>query len=1052
MTDMGPITVVSAGAGTGKTWRLSTEYVNAAKAGASPSRIIATTFTIKAAAELVERVRARLIQEGYPDAAQSALAGLVGTVNSVCGRLVSDFAIEGGLSPVAKVIPPEMADSLFGAATEEAIQKFSSKIDPLADRLRQENWRNIVLDVVKLARGSALEPAQFADFALKSWQGIEPLLAPIAANETPADLDRALVDVIRTCISQIDAGGDVTKTTKDTLTALREIASQMSNGRPLAWDAWALVSKLKAAKASEPFLQPVRAIATRHATHPRLHTDLREFIELVFACAAEALGHFSEFKRARGLLDFTDQEALALELLRLPEVRARMRERFDLLMVDEFQDTSPIQLAVFLEMAKAVKRSLWVGDQKQAIFGFRQTDPALVNAVIEKIRPATGGLEESLDTSRRSRPSLVRFANAVFGAAFPPKGVPADKVIIPNFHRAEPADFGPALHHWKLEGKSWPSALQALGGRIQSMLASPDSTPVINRADGIRRPLKPSDIAILCRQNDRCKAVADVLGSLGIPAAMPRNHLLDTPEAVLACAALRYLVDPADSLAVAELAHFNEGNDDWFAVWLTKGVDTVKAANAAVLAIDEQRTNLAHLTPAEALETAIAAARIDQLVHRWDRAGERLANLDALRKVALLYEDACRATRGAATAAGLVAHLSKGLTDGGERPAFEGDDAVRVLTYHKAKGLEWPVVVLLDLQDGAKRSPFGVHSESSADGLDPWNPLAGRWVRFWPWPYGKQEKDVHLDATAFASPQAQARGEMERAELVRLLYVGMTRARDYLVFATRPTVSSAWIDILTRADGSAVLTLPTTDGENPVNIEGEAFTVVVQSAGAPSANISHDEAPATAWFAPPPLSGELPKYLPARLSPSMASQDNIDTGSPEASIPIEIGKRFPLNGKPDMRLLGEAVHGFLAADNIDWPIQERETMAQQALDRWGVSGALLPASLIEASNRLDAFISERWPGAKQHREMPVFGRIGTQLASGRVDLLIETSEGFVIIDHKTFPGAQDTWAGKVAGFSPQLSLYSQIISQATGRPVLHCFVHMPIVGAVISIR
>jgi ATP-dependent helicase/nuclease subunit A len=444
MSDMGPISVVSAGAGTGKTWRLSTEYVSAAKAGASPSRIIATTFTIKAAAELIERVRARLIQEGYPDAAQSALAGLVGTVNSVCGRLVSDFAIEGGLSPVAEVIPPEMADSLFGLAAEDAVQKFSSKIDPLADRLRQDNWRRTILDIVNLARGSGLEPAQFGDFAAKSWRGIEPLLAPVVESETPADLDRALVDSIRSCIAKVDAGGDATETTKKAMTTLRQVASQLSSGRPLAWDAWARISKLKAAKGSEPFLQTVRAIAARHATHPRLHSDLREYVELVFSCAAEALGHFTEFKRSRGLLDFTDQEALALELLGQPEVRARMRERFDLLMVDEFQDTSPIQLAVFLEMAKAVERSIWVGDQKQAIFGFRQTDPALVNAVIEKIRPATGGAEETLDTSRRSRPSLVRFANAVFGEAFPPKGVPADKVIIPNCHRSEPADFGAA--------------------------------------------------------------------------------------------------------------------------------------------------------------------------------------------------------------------------------------------------------------------------------------------------------------------------------------------------------------------------------------------------------------------------------------------------------------------------------------------------------------------------------------------------------------------------------------------------------------------------------
>jgi ATP-dependent exoDNAse (exonuclease V) beta subunit len=1051
MTEMGPISVVSAGAGTGKTWRLSTEYVNAAQSGASPARIIATTFTIKAAAELLERVRARLIQEGFADAAQSALAGLVGTVNSVCGRLVSDFAIDAGLSPVAEVIPPEMANSLFGLATEEAIQRFSPKIDPIAERLRQDDWRKIVLDIVNLARGSGLEPQQFADFALKSWQGIEPLLAPVAANETSADLDRALAETVRNCIAQIDAGGDVTETTKKALTTLRQVASQLSNGRPLAWDAWARVSKLKAAKASEPFLQAVRAIAARHPTHPRLHTDLREFIGLIFSCAAEALDHFSEFKRARGLLDFTDQEALALELLRLPEVSARMRERFDLLMVDEFQDTSPIQLAVFLAMAKSVKRSIWVGDQKQAIFGFRQTDPALVNAVIEKIRPATGGAEESLDTSRRSRPSLVRFANAVFGAAFPPKGVPADKVVIANFHRPEPPGFGPALHHWKLDGKNWTSALQALGGRIQSMLASPGATPVINRADGASRPLKPSDIAILCRSNERCKAVADVLGTLGIPAAMPRNGLLETAEAVLAVAALRYLVDPADTLAVAELAHFNEGNDDWLTVWLTKGADRLKSQCEGVVALDEQRDNLAHLTPAEALETAIAAARIDQLVRRWDRAGERLANLDALRKVALLYEDACRSTRGAATAAGLVAYLAKGLENGGERPAFEGDDAVRVLTYHRAKGLEWPVVILLDLQDGGKRSPFGAYSESPVSGLDPWNPLAGRWIRFWPWPYGDQEKDVHLDATASASPQAQARTEAEVAELVRLLYVGMTRARDYLVFATRPSAPSSWMDILTRADGTSVLTLPTTDGETQVSVDGQAFTMLVQSAGPPPAAAAHDEAASVSWFAPLPLSGEPPKFPPVRLSPSAAAHDGNDNRPPIAETPIEIGQRLPLSGSPDMRFLGEAVHGFLATDRINRSLAEREAIAKDALERWGVGGALLPASLIEASKRLDRFISDRWPEARQHREVPVFSRIGDQRASGRIDLLLETVDGFVIIDHKTFPGAPDSWIEKAKEFSPQLALYSQMVAQATGRPVLQNFIHMPIVGVVIGI-
>lgn len=1051
MNGLGPISVVSAGAGTGKTWRLSTEYVEAAESGMSTARIIATTFTVKAASELLERVRARLIQEGHADAAQAALAGLIGTVNSVCGRLVGDFAIDGGLSPVAEVIAPEMADSLFRLATEEAIQKFSDRIDPIAERLRQDDWPKTVLEIVRSARGSGLDARQFADFSAKSWQGMEPLLMPASNSETADELDHALLTAVRKCIADIEAGGDSTSTTAKSLIVLRTAASQMASGRPLAWDAWARLSKLKVAKASEPFLQEVRDIAARHPGHPRLHTDIRTFIELTFACAAEALDHFSEFKRERGLLDFTDQEALALDLLRQPDIRARMRERFDLLMVDEFQDTSPIQLAVFLEMAKAVKRSLWVGDQKQAIFGFRQTDPALVNAVIEKIRPATGGGEEMLDTSRRSRPDLVRFTNSVFALAFPPKGVPADKVVIPKIHRDEPAGFGPALHHWMLEGKSWPTALEALARRIHTLLAAPEATPVVNRADGTTRALKPSDIAVLCRQNERCKAVADALGARGILAAMPRDGLLDTPEAVLAIAALRYLVDPSDTLAIAELAHFDEGNDDWLDVWLTEGADTLKARCEAVVSLDEQRGNLGHLTPAEALETAIAAARIDQLVRRWDRAGERLANLDALRKVAHLYEDACRATRGAATAAGLIAHFAKGLENGGERPAFEGDDAVRVLTYHRAKGLEWPFVILLDLQDGAKRSPFGVYSEAPEDGLDAWNPLAGRWIRFWPWPYGDQAKDVHLDATAAASPQAQARTEAEIAELVRLLYVGMTRARDYLVFATRPSTPSAWIDLLTRDDGTSVLTLPQANGEAELNVDGQAFTMVVESVTAAAPAIPQGGTEAIAWYAPLPLTGEPPKYPPAWLLPSALPADGEGSNSGVAEVPIEIGSRLPITGSPDMRLLGEAVHGFLAADCASRPRAEREAMANNILDRWGVGGTIQPASLIEASDRLERFVAARWPQARRHKEVPVFSRIGDQRASGRIDLLLETDDGFVIVDHKTFPGAPDTWIEKAQEFAPQLRLYGQVVTQATSKSVQAAFIHMPVVGVVIEV-
>jgi len=132
------------------------------------------------------------------------------------------------------------------------------------------------------------------------------------------------------------------------------------------------------------------------------------------------------------------------------------------------------------------------------------------------------------------------------------------------------------------------------------------------------------------------------------------------------------------------------------------------------------------------------------------------------------------------------------------------------------------------------------------------------------------EATTSLGHPVLAGPQTPA----------RLLYVGMTRARDYLVFATRPPAPSAWIDILTRAEGTPVLTLPATDGETQVNIDGESLTMVVQSPGPPLAAGAQGEAPQVAWFAPLSLSGEQPKYPPARLSPSAASQDSNDNGTP----------------------------------------------------------------------------------------------------------------------------------------------------------------------------
>lgn len=1050
MNEIGRIDVVSAGAGTGKTWRLGQAYLDAVEADISPARIIATTFTVKAADELTQRVRTRLIDADRPQAAQAVLGGLIGTVHSVCGSIIRDNAVAAGLSPATEVLGPDQAQSLFRIAADDAIREAAPQLESVAERLGwADTWTSTVQELVELARANRLGMADLKICAEQSWQGLRRhLRTPLATGQTE-NLDAAIRTALDEAVRTLERSDDTTKATSGPLEdALRPAQRQMARGQPLTWHTWAKLSKAHVAKRSQAAVNPVNDAAARHAEHPRLHSDIETFIRGVFDCAATALNSFDTFKRERGLLDFADQEALALDLLRRPEVRARLRERFDILMVDEFQDTSPIQLAIFLELARAVPKAIWVGDQKQAIFAFRGTDPGLVQAVLTTVRPATGGQEDVLDTSRRSRPDLIHFSNALFTRAFPPNGIPADKVRISNIHRHEPNGFGPALNVWHVGGKNWDESMAALAQRIRSMLADPEATPIVDRETERVRAIRPADVAVLCRSNKRCRAIADALSHHGIASAMPRAGLLKTPEVLAASAALRYLVDPHDTLAVADLLRL-WGHTEWLSTWLDRGRDAITEGWEVTGNLDAQRKHLAELTPREALEAAIAAAEVDVLVRDWPEPEARLGNLDALRREAAAFEETCHAQHAGATAGGLVAHLAHGLEGGGEQPAFQGDNAVRVLTYHKAKGLEWPVVVLMDLQHGLKGSPFGLFAEPGEHGFDPWNPLANRHLRFWPWPYGPQSSGVHLDATAADSPEARQRSIEESAESVRLLYVGVTRARDYLVLAPRTRASSKWLDALTDDSGSPVLDLPD-ETATTITVGQTALPVSVATLTAGDSNEPPAETSPHAWFAPARPGKVACHYPPATLTPSgLPLSDSITAEGPAETHAL--GGRLPITGHPDMSQLGEAVHGFMAADDQSRDTAWRHEKAARVLARWAIDTALDPASLVAASDRLVQWLHKRWPEARILREVPVFGTLGLQRVNGQIDMLLEDVNGYVVIDHKTFPGPPETWEAKAMRYAPQLGLYAAMVAQATGKDVLGCWIHMPIVGQVIRV-
>lgn len=124
--------------------------------------------------------------------------------------------------------------------------------------------------------------------------------------------------------------------------------------------------------------------------------------------------------------------------------------------------------------------------------------------------------------------------------------------------------------------------------------------------------------------------------------------------------------------------------------------------------------------------------------------------------------------------------------------------------------------------------------------------------------------------------------------------------------------------------------------------------------------------------------------------------------------------------------------------------------AQATLERWRIQG-FSAVDAIEASDRLHSALAGRWAGAKLTREVPVVATLGDQLVHGRIDLLAETSSGFAIIDHKSFPGAPDLWSERALQYAPQLALYGEAVQAVTGRLCEELFVHMPIVGALLRL-
>ncbi len=982
--------------------------------GVQANGILATTFTRKAAAELQERVRVRLLEEGLSEQADQLANALIGTVHGSGARLLQRFAFEAGVSPEVSIIADEDQQVLFNLSlanvlTSERVEKMEFLSDRLGLNKRERyDWRREVKLLTDVARANDFSVEVLEKSKRLSFETYQPFLGEPSARPE-GYFEQRLDELLSETISRLQDNEDDTKKTSEAAGLLKMMQRSLQLRGFLFWHEWAKIAKLSVGAKSRDDAAALLEFAREHASHPGFQQDIREFIYQVFDIAIAAIQEYDTYKKRRGLIDYTDMEVLVSRLLGQAPVREVLREEIGLLMVDEFQDTSPIQLDIFLKLSGLARYSVWVGDPKQSIYGFRGAAPELMQAVIAE----SGGVkpEDILERSWRSREDIVYATNALFVKAFPE--LPAEQVALEpvRVKNLEKPALPLALRHWhfRYDGEGRPPGRpwleNCIAFELKKLLDS--GLPVLPKGESALRPARPGDVAILCRSNAECLVVAEALHRAGLRAAIARSGLLNTAEAKLILACLKYLLHQYDSLSVAEILLLASGQDieDIIESRLDyldqqdKGAYNGQWAqdDPFIRSLDELRSQAVELSSAEILSLLLEELGLRRLISSWGNGQQRLDNVEVLRSLALQYEEACNRLHSAASLGGFLlwlADLENNQLD--MQGSGEGPDAVNVLTYHKSKGLEWPIVICHSLEGNLRAEVWGLDIIPESTELDLGNVLGNRWLRYWVNPYADQFRGTLLDERLAGSEASRRARSIALEEESRLLYVGLTRARDYLIFPSRHKPTQ-WLNRTWHEGREDYPTLDPDSGESPWIWNGKALPIETSILPYPQ-DFPH---------ASPPDADI--RFLEERAGKGAHQPFDIDPSSeffseemrPRIGELIPYGAPLSLPEGVDLYAAAKAIKAFLAPGHAGYPAGNTLSLAEGIIERYGLAG--WPAQdLLQLSENWAAFLASRFPSHKAYRKYPVRYFHQGRLFSTVIDLILETEQGLAVIQNSGF--------------------------------------------------
>jgi ATP-dependent exoDNAse (exonuclease V) beta subunit len=767
--------LLSANAGSGKTAVMVERFVEAVLSdGVGVGAILALTFTEKAAGELRDRLRRRLLELGEIEHAREADGAWVGTIHGFCARVLRAEPLAAGLDPRFSVLDEATSQRLAGQAWEEALEDWARTHGESALALAG-------------AYGMGLQPLVIdTHAALRSAGQTVPRLpcpAPASARPDCSELARARALAFEALESA--ASGKRIERAREVLTACQELLSGCGPEHPVpvpgALDPARLAGGYGALAGEEcdgyrdAFGRYAQACADHHA---------RDALALIDDLLGRYDAAYAAAKRRRGSVDFADLELFTRDLLAAsPSRRARWSDRFELLMVDEFQDTNRVQLDIleFLERDNMFA----VGDELQSIYGFRHADVTIFRErraalPAERIRRLTANF--------RSREPVLDVLNGVFAPVFGERFSPL------RAGRRDGGEPTPAVELLLTDARGWEGHEGELGltDVADQAWRRAEARRLAERiAQELAAGRRPGEVVVLVRSTASLRLFEQALEERGVATYVLGGRGYWSQEQVRdGLAYLAALANPLDELALlgalaspfcgvgsdalitlAETGRRN-GAGLWAALESARAgegmehLDVVEAERLRRFAglLADERDRAERDSPEVLLERAVLATGYDLAILGRAGGDRRMANLRKLMRLAREYD----AAEGHDLRGFIAYATGQDLREAreGEAPLEAEDlDAVRLMTIHRAKGLEFPVVAVADLgrQGGSGRSPLLV-SRDGRVGLR----LAT---------LGGGARVDALDYRTLADEQAAAEDEEER----RLLYVAMTRAEELLI-------------------------------------------------------------------------------------------------------------------------------------------------------------------------------------------------------------------------------------------------------------------------------